>query len=72
MPKKTKSKLDREITERLNWRWQHVRMNYLDRELLGTVRDVQHDSAGKTRLIVHHFNGESWPVEPTASAVKVV
>lgn len=54
-------------------RWQHVWMNYKGRKLLGTIRDVRQDrGTGKTRLIVQHFNGEPWPLEPISSAVNVI
>jgi hypothetical protein len=51
----------------------HVMARYQGRDLLGTIKEVRHDTAaGKARLIVHHFNGEPWPIEPVASAVKVI
>jgi hypothetical protein len=54
-------------------RWQHVMMNYQGRKLLGTVRDARRDPVtGNLHLIVHHFNGEPWPLEPVAAAVKVI
>ena len=37
----------------------HVVMEYRRRTLLGEVRDVWGNN-----LIVHHFNGEPWPLEP--------
>ena len=37
----------------------HVVMEYRRRTLLGEVRDVWGNN-----LIVYHFNGEPWPVEP--------
>ena len=54
------------------WRWQNVRMKHRGRELLGTVRHVRRDPVGKLHLVVHHFNGEPWPMEPVASSVKIV
>jgi hypothetical protein len=54
-------------------RWQIVQMDHKGRHLLGRVRDTRRDpKSGKLRLIVHHFNGEPWPVEPLASAVSPV
>ena len=49
-----------------------VMFDYLGRRLLGDVRAVVHDVFGGTRLVVTHFNGEPWPVEPLAVLVKVL
>src|SRR5512143_2461352 len=80
--KKSPAQLDREIVEalaaptteaaRLGLRWLHVKMKHKGRELLGTVRDVRRDKAGTLHLVVTHFNGEPWPVEPAASKVQIV
>lgn len=80
--KKSPTQLDREIVEalaaptteaaRLGLRWLHVKMKHKGRELLGTIKDVRRDQAGKLHLIVHHFNGEPWPLEPAASKVQIV
>lgn len=74
--KKSPAQLQREIDEVLlpddAWRWQNVRMKHRGRELLGTVRHVRRDPAGKLHLVVHHFNGEPWPMEPVSSAVKII
>src|SRR5512135_81719 len=80
--KKSPAQLDREIVEalatptteaaRLKLRWLHVKMKHKGRELLGTVRDVRGDKAGTLHLVVTHFNGEPWPVEPAASKVQIV
>ena len=84
--KRSPAQLQREIDEALaggarassampddTWRWQNVRMTHRGRELLGTVRSIRRDlKTGALHLIVHHFNGERWPVEPVASKVKVI
>ena len=51
----------------------HVMMTWKGQKLLGTVRNVRRDDiTGSTHLIVRHFNGEPWPIEPIASAVRVI
>ena len=67
----TKAKRPTEMSAE-SWRWQNVRMKHRGRELLGTVRHVRRDPAGKLHLVVHHFNGEPWPVEPVSSSVKII
>jgi hypothetical protein len=45
-----------------------VTMEYGDRLLLG---DIVAATPGD-RLVIHHFNGERWPVAPYASEVTVL
>ena len=41
--------------------------------LLGDVRDSYHDhETGSLRLVVHHFNGQRWPLDPLATQVTVL
>lgn len=50
-----------------------VCMPWKGRELLGEVRGFLADPmAGLMLLDVYHFNGEPWPVRPTACSVKVL
>lgn len=80
--KKSPGQLDREIVEalaaptteaaRLGLRWLHVKMKHKGRDLLGTIRDVRRDRDGTLHLVVSHFNGEPWPIEPVASKVQIV
>lgn len=51
----------------------HVTLVYQGRELIGEVVGAAYDAVcGCVRLTVRHFNGESWPVQPTALAVSVL
>jgi hypothetical protein len=58
----------------------HVKMDkYLNgevRTLLGTVKAVAPDRSipgvYQSCLIVHHFNGEEWPVRPHPSVVEII
>lgn len=51
----------------------HVTLALHGRELLGEVIDAAYDSVcGCIRLTVRHFNGELWPVQPSAMAVDVL
>lgn len=50
-----------------------VVMQYQGRTLLGDVVGVERDEVcGVCRLQVLHFNGEAWPMSPTALAVDVL
>ena len=41
--------------------------------LLGDVRDCYHDAdTGSLRLVVTHFNGKPWPLDPLASQIEVL
>ena len=40
--------------------------------LLGDVRDHYRDEDGTVRLVVTHFNGERWPIDPPAALVWVL
>lgn len=43
------------------------------RTLLGHVMDAyRNETIGCTMLKVRHFNGEMWPIDPAASAVRHV
>lgn len=50
-----------------------VTLEYGGRMLLGDVTGVYYKPgpAGGTRLVVRHFNGEPWPIDPCAAAVQV-
>lgn len=51
----------------------HVVMAWQGRELLGEVTGCRYDDVtGCARLTVRHFNGEAWPIDPAASAVRVL
>ena len=51
----------------------HAILNWKGRELLGEVTGAYYNEwLGGTFLKVHYFNGESWPIEPTCTAVKVL
>lgn len=51
----------------------HVTLRYRDRDLIGTVVDVYRDEVlAATKLVVRHFNGEPWPIEPSAAIVNVL
>ena len=50
-----------------------VTFRYQGRELLGDVIDAyRHIHTGGIRLIVRHFNGELWPIEPSVLVVDVL
>jgi hypothetical protein len=50
-----------------------VMLEWKGRTLLGDVLAVGYDSVcGCFRLSVRHFNGEMWPVQPSALAVDVL
>lgn len=74
--KKSQAQFEREISDLLlqgeNLNGIHVTMVYDGRELLGTIRRSRRDTSGNTILTVHYFNGESWPIEPFASSVRVI
>ena len=56
-----------------NARHLKVMMRHDGRTLLGDVRDAYHDSAtGRCMLLVRHFNGELWPIVPSADDVEVI
>jgi hypothetical protein len=40
--------------------------------LLGDVIHAFLDDEADTRLRVHHFNGQPWPVDPLASQVEIL
>ena len=40
--------------------------------MLGDVRDHYRDEDGTVCLIVTHFNGEPWPIDPPAALVGVL
>jgi hypothetical protein len=51
----------------------HVSLSLNGRDLLGEVIGVVYDDVcGCFRLAVRHFNGEMWPIQPTALAVDVL
>ena len=51
----------------------HVTLSYRGRTLLGEVTSVRYDAPlGATLLKVCHFNGEAWPIEPSARLVDVL
>ena len=51
----------------------HVTLTYAGRTLLGEVTGVDRDEVcGVLRLTVKHFNGEPWPIQPSALAVDVL
>ncbi len=51
----------------------HVALDWQGRRLLGEVTDAQYNATrGYIMLTVKHFNGESWPIQPTASAVEII
>lgn len=51
----------------------HVALVHLGRELLGEVVEASYDAVcGCVRLTVRHFNGETWPIQPSAMAVDVL
>lgn len=47
-------------------------MEYQGRRLIGEVTNVYRNSHGYTLLKVKHFNGESWPIDPSAMAVEML
>lgn len=49
----------------------HVLLKIEDRTLLGTIKNVQLVNDNWI-LIVHHFNGEAWPVTPTLDEVTFI
>ena len=50
-----------------------VKLVIRGRTYLGDVRDVKYDEhRGMRSLVVHHFNGEKWPIEPAIMAVEVI
>lgn len=50
-----------------------VTLKYAGRELIGDVKDVyRNEITGSTHLKVNHFNGESWPIDPTFYSVSVL
>lgn len=50
-----------------------VQINFEGRTLLGDVRGMKLDlETGRTKLVVHHFNGEPWPIEPDSGFVLVM
>jgi hypothetical protein len=51
----------------------HITLTLNGRELLGEVVGVfRDDVCGCFRLHVRYFNGEAWPVQPSALAVNVL
>lgn len=51
----------------------HVTLSYHGRDLVGEVAGAEYDGVcGCIRLDVRHFNGETWPVRPSAWAVDVL
>ena len=51
----------------------HVTLTYRNRVLLGEVMSVRRDETLNVLLLsVRYFNGEAWPIEPTAAAVDVL
>ena len=51
----------------------HVTLAHKGVELLGEVVNAAYDSVcGCVRLEVRHFNGELWPIRPSALAVNVL
>jgi len=56
-----------------NPRRAHVTLDWQGRTLLGEVTDCYRDETrGSIHLRVRHFNGEPWPIKPTALAVNVL
>lgn len=50
-----------------------VAMRYGARDLLGDVRGAyRSEVTGTTHLVVRHFNGEEWPIDPLAVIVDVL
>lgn len=44
-----------------------------DRTYLGEIRDAEYNHVlGVTQLTVRHFNGELWPLKPSALAVDIL
>ena len=41
-------------------------------KMLGDVRDFYRDEDGTVCLVVTHFNGEPWPIDPPAALVWVL
>lgn len=54
--------------EQLAWNRAQVTMKYGDRLLIGDIVAATSDH----RLVIHHFNGEPWPVAPYASQVTIL
>ena len=53
----------------------HVTMQWQGRTLLGEVTSAYYDDASYVpyvRLRIRHFNGEPWPIEPTAMSIDVL
>lgn len=51
----------------------HVTLSHLGCKLLGEVVDATYDAVcGCVRLTVKSFNGEAWPIQPSARAVDVL
>lgn len=50
-----------------------VTLDYNGRTLLGDVKGCyRSEILGCTKLIVHHFNGNPWPINPSAAVVEVL
>lgn len=50
-----------------------VSMEFNSRTLLGDVKGCyRSEILGCTKLIVHHFNGKPWPINPSAVAVDIL
>lgn len=49
----------------------HITYVYEGRELLGEVVGVRKTEEGE-KLLVKHFNGEFWPVEPKLDSVVII
>jgi len=51
----------------------HVYLDYQGRRLLGEVRECyRRETPSAIMLKVNHFNGEPWPIEPTATVVQII
>ena len=51
----------------------HCTMKWKGRDLLGEIIGYRYNEVtGYTHLIVRHFNGELWPIQPTALTVEII
>lgn len=50
----------------------HCTLEYQGRTLIGEVTGVYRNNHGYTLLTVKHFNGEPWPLDPSAMVVEML
>lgn len=50
----------------------HCTLRWQGRLLIGEVTGVYRNNHGYTLIRVKHFNGESWPLDPSAMAVEML